>query len=381
MGYCTVTLEPGRPVESPAPVVARVTRRGIVLENEHLRLRIDGRGEIAELYDKAARRQLVPPGAAMNHLELYRDNPSNWDAWDVEISYKQAPVPLGPAQRVAVVADGPVEARVEVRRRVGNSSLRQEIVLRAGGRRIDFHTWVDWRERHRLLKVAFPAELRAVTLRGEIQFGHVVRPAHRNTLFERQRFEWPAQRWADVSEANFGMALLNDCKYGYDLLDGVLRLSLLRAPISPDPQADRGRHEFTYALLVHDGPFTDGRTVRAGYELNAPALVRPGAQAGLQGGLLELSAGPAVIVETVKRGETGRDTIVRLYEALGTTADAAVRLAARVRSAHECDLLETPLRELNMRRDGGRASQTIPDKDDSPAVRRWWAVDLAGAAG
>jgi len=351
VGCKTIRLASGRPADCPSPATARAARGGAVMENEHLRLRINSRGEIAELYDKSAARQLVPPGQTMNRLELYRDNPGSWDAWDIDIAYKQSPVRLGPAEAVDVVAAGPLEGRVAVRRPLGRSKLSQEIVLRAGSRRIDFETRVDWRQPHRLLKVAFPADLSAATLRGEIQFGHVVRPRHRNTEFERQRFEWPAQKWADLSEAGYGMAVLNDCKYGYDFLDGVLRLTLLRAPVLPDPGADRGRHEFTYSLLPHHGPFADGQVVRAAYELNVPALVLPGRREGGRWSFLEVS-NPAIVVETVKRSEDGRGTVVRLYESVGAAAEARVRVAAGAEAPAECDMLENPRRGLRPAGDG-----------------------------
>jgi len=260
-------------------------------------------------------------------------------------------VALGPAQSVRIAAAGPLMARVTVRRKIGRSVVTQDIVLRAGSRQVDFETQVDYRETHRLLKVAFPADLKVPALRGEIQFGHVVRPTHRNTQFERQRFEWPAQKWADVSEAAYGVAVLNDCKYGYDFLGGVLRLSLLRAPVAPDPQADRRLHEFTYSLLPHDGPFADGETVRAAYELNAPPTVQPGLCAGGRQGFVEVSD-PRVIVETVKRSEDGRGTVVRLYEAVGATTTTTLRVALDVTAAHECDMLENPLRKCRLSKAG-----------------------------
>jgi alpha-mannosidase len=194
------------------------------------------------------------------------------------------------------------------------------------------------------LKVAFPADLTAPVLRGEIQFGHVIRPTHRNTEFERQRFEWPAQKWADLSEARYGIAVLNDCKYGYDILGGVLRLTLLRAPIAPDPTADRGLHEFVYALYVHDGGFAESGVVRAAYDLNVPVTVATGAVKH-EGDLVAISH-PAVVCETIKAGEDGAGLVLRLYEAAGSSARAVVRVAGAYRSARLTNMLEEPARRL-----------------------------------
>ena len=355
VGCKTIKLLPGKSADCPSPVTARAGRGGIIMENEHLRLLIDKRGQITQLLDKVADRQLVKTGEVMNRLELYRDNPAKFDAWDIDEPYKTAPVRIGPAQRVEVIADGPLEARVAVARKVGRSVLNQEIVLRAGSRRIDFETRVDWRETHRLLKAAFPADLSSATLRGEIQFGHVVRPTHRNTEFEKARFEWPAQKWADLSEANYGVAVLNDCKYGYDILDGVLRLSLLRAPVAPDLQADQGEHTFTYALLAHNCGFAESGVVRAAYELNAPVAVETGrcatrlssSKSEGEFSLLQVS-GSTVVVETVKLAEDGGDLVVRLYESAGGAARVRLSVAAPIKSAAECNMLETPRRKLRI---------------------------------
>ncbi len=351
VGCKTIKLLPGKPAPYPTPVTAWAGRGEIIMENEHLRLRIDKRGEITQLLDKAADRQLIRPGQAGNRLELYRDNPPAWDAWDITEPYRTAPVGVGPARRVKIVAGGPLEARVAVARKVGRSDLNQEIVLRAGSRRIDFETRVDWHETHRLLKAALPVDLSAATLRGEIQFGHVERPTHRNTEFEKARFEWPAQKWADLSEAHYGIALLNDCKYGYDILDGVLRLSLLRAPVAPDEHADQGEHAFTYALLVHNCGFAESNVVGAAYELNAPVTVEAGRYADGEFSLLHVS-GSAVVVETIKVAEDGGDPVVRLYEFTGGAARARLRLASPIKSAAECDMLEKPRRKLRITKDG-----------------------------
>ncbi len=348
VGGRSVRLAPGRPPRCPPGASARAVRGGAVMENEHLRLRIDARGEIADLRDKATGRRLVARGRALNRLELYRDNPVDWDAWDIDIAYTFTPVPLGPAESVRVVSAGPLEARVAVRRRLERSLLHQQIVLRAGSRRVDFETRVDWRTKHRLLKAAFPADLRAPVLRGEVQFGHVVRPTHRNTQFEQQRFEWPAQKWAALSEADCTVAVLNDCKYGCDVLDGVLRLTLLRCPVLPDPSADLGEQEFTYALLVQPGPFAGGQVVRAAYELNVPAAVTPGWCRREGEGFVEVS-GPTAVVETVKRSEDGRATVVRLYESVGGSGAVRLRVAGAATRACDCDMLEAPLRRLPLR--------------------------------
>jgi alpha-mannosidase len=228
--------------------------------------------------------------------------------------------------------------------------LVQRVVLRGNTRRIDFVTEVDWHEKHRVLKAAFPVDLSVPTLRGEIQFGHVVRPTHRNNEFERQRFEWPAQKWADLSEAHYGISLLNDCKYGYDILDGALRLTLLTAKMFPDETADRGRHEFTYALYVHDRGFADAATVREAMELNACPVVTQASAAG-EKSFIHVS-NPEVIIEAIKRAEDGNGLVVRLYESLGASSATTLCVHGKFTKAEECNLIEEPRRPLPLARDG-----------------------------
>ncbi len=170
---------------------------------------------------------------------------------------------------------GPLRAGIRVNRRFGDSFLTQVIRLDSGSRWIQFDTEVEWHETNRLLKVAFPVAVRSLRATYEIQFGHVERPTHANTSWDVARFEVCAHRWADLSEPGYGVALLNDSKYGYDISGNVIRLSLLRATTWPDPVADRGHHRFTYRLLPHRGDLRDAGVVDAGYDLNVPIRAVP----------------------------------------------------------------------------------------------------------
>ena len=230
---------------------------------------------------------------------------------------------------------------VRFRRTFGASVIDQTMTLDAGSRRVDFATDVDWHEDHKFLKVAFPVAVHAAQARFEIQFGHLARPTHANTAYERARFEVCAQRWADLSEAGFGVALLNDCKYGYDVRGHTLRLSLLRAPTAPDPLCDRGRHRFTYALLPHGGELA--AVVAAGYALGAPLVVRTsGPAAGTRPAEHSLVAcdDPGFVVETVKAADDGRGVVARGYEALGGRRRVRLRPGLPCTAAVRCDLLE-----------------------------------------
>ena len=218
-----------------------------------------------------------------------------------------------------LVEIGPLRATLEIRRRVLHSQVVQRISLTAFSARLDFETWVDWHERHIFLKAAFPVDVLSPQATYEIQWGNVQRPTHRNTSWDWARFETCAHKWVDLSEGGYGVSLLNDCKYGHDIHDNVLRLSLLRAPTNPDPEADQGEHHFTYSLLPHAGAW-DENTIAQAYFLNDPLVVAAIGDGRMEkpvsGAPLSLLAVdvPNLVIETVKAAEDGRGLIVRLYE-------------------------------------------------------------------
>ena len=251
-----------------------------------------------------------------------------------------------------MIETGLVRGVVRVQRTHRHSTFEQDIVIYGGFNRIDFVTRVDWQERHTMLKVAFPLDIRATRATYEVQFGAYERPTHRNTSWDQQKFEVPGQRWADLSEAGYGVSLLNDSRYGYDAKDNVLRLTLLRGTIWPDPQADRGRHEFTYALLPHAGSWVEGETVRRAWELNVPARTCPvrlawGADVARSFVVLE---GAAVVLQTLKPAEDGRGLIMRIYEPNGGRGEAAVKLNIPVREVLECNLVEEDAGPVTLRK-------------------------------
>ena len=207
--------------------------------------------------------------------------------------------------------------------------------------RIDFETEIDWHEKHRLLKVAFPVDVHSASATYEIQFGNVERPTHWNTSWDWGRFEVCGQRWADLSEGDYGVSLLNDCKYGHDVKDNVLRLTLLKSSTAPDPKADEGHHLFTYSLYPHAGNWRNG-TIRQGYELNYPLLSAPADGAGALPGRLSFVSTDRdnVVVDTVKLAEDGDEVIVRAYEAYDQRGDVSLQFGPPVVRAFDCNLLE-----------------------------------------
>jgi alpha-mannosidase len=331
-------------VDVPAQQQVQVSER--TMENDLLRVEWDADGLLTSIWDKKERREVLAEGARGNLLQLHDDNPARWDAWDIDLDYRKSVTDLTGLLSQRVEQPGGLRGAVRFTREFGRSRFSQRMVLDAGSRVLRFECDVDWQETHKLLKVAFPVGVRAPQATYEIQFGHVQRPTHTNTSWDLAKFEVCAQRWADLGEAGYGVALLNDCKYGYDILGSVMRLSLLRAPTHPDPTADRGGHRFTYALMPHPGDFRQAGVIQAAEDLNAPLrVVSGGLAAGGRRSVVEVDT-PQVIVEAVKRAEDSDAVIVRLYEAWGGRCRARLQTSVGARRAALCDLLERERSEV-----------------------------------
>ena len=329
---------------------ASVTREQLVsvsdgqMENELLRVLWDERGLLTSIYDKVAGREVL--AAEGNVLQLFEDNPARWDAWDLDVDYQKHGVDLVDLAAHQIEVSIGLRGAVRFTRELGRSRFNQRMVLDAGSRVLRFECHIDWHEDHKLLKVAFPVAIHSPRATYEIQFGHVERTTHTNTSWDQARFEVCGHRWADLGEAGYGVALLNDCKYGYDIRGSVMRLSLLRAPTHPDPTADRGHHAFTYALMPHPGDFRDAGVIGAAEDLNAPLRIQRGiAKVERRRSLIEVDT-PQVIVEAVKRAEDSASTVVRLYEAWGGRTKARLRTTLSARRATLCDLMERELEEV-----------------------------------
>ena len=308
---------------------------GLLLENEHLSVRLGAGGELESVVERSTGREtLAAPG---NRLELYEDLPVDFDAWDVDPFHLETRHDCPPAERWEVVSSGPLRGEIAFERMVGERSrLRQVVRLDAGARRVELHTQVDWHESHTLLKVCFPLAVRAASATYETPFGVTARPTHFSTRFDRARFEVPGHRFADLSEHGFGAAALTDSKYGYSCLGGDLRISLLRSPKSPDPDADMGRHTFAYALLPHVGGWREAGVVAEAIHFNAPFAWSEGV------GDVPFAAvdGERLVLDSVKRADREEAVVLRLYEPYGGRGAARVRLARPVREARLANALE-----------------------------------------
>lgn len=336
----------------PAPGSTKVDE--LCLENEFLRVEFSPSGDITRIFDKTARREVLASGEVGNQFQAFEDRPKDFDAWDIDIYYDDKTWFAEPASSITLVESGPLRWTVEVKRSILHSEIIQRISLRHHSPRIDFETTVHWNERHTLLKVAFPVDVLAPAATYEIQWGNVQRPTHKNTSWDWARFETCAHKWVDLSEGGYGVSLLNDCKYGHDIHDNVIRLTLLRSPTSPDPMADVGEHHFVYSLYPHTGGW-DERVQAEAYALNDPVISYRSSAKGDKlitehGSLLTASA-PNVVIETVKMAEDGDGIIVRLYESHRKRGQVAVRFAFAVENAWETNLLEENQAALRVEHD------------------------------
>jgi alpha-mannosidase len=311
-----------------------VRRDGLTLENSHLRVTLaeDGRVE-SVLHKPSGREALTAPG---NRFELFDDRPVDFDAWDIDPYTFQTQRDAQPAESWEIVCDTPLRAEIAFERPLGEKSrVRQVVRLDAASPRLEFHTTVDWHEEHTLFKVSFPLGVRAPNATYEMPFGYAERPTHYSTSFDRARYEVPGHRFADLSEHGFGVALLSESKYGFSCFGGDLKLTLLRAPKSPDPEADMGAHEFSYALLPHAGGWRDGGVLREAILFNAPLRWTTDGPAGSFA-----TVDGDLVLDTVKRAEDSDAIVLRLYEPYGGRGESRVTLAVPFSSVRRTNLLE-----------------------------------------
>lgn len=342
-GYAVYTMQPASKratAVTHSPVTGTPTR----LENEWLLAEFDETGSLIRLFDREHQREVLAAGSGGNQLWAYVDRPTQFDAWEVEAYLHDQGWQLTPTA-CRLLENGPVRATLEVTYRFNHSQIRQRISLTAGQRLLTFATEVDWHERHIMLQTHFPLAIRARHATYEIQFGAIERPTNTNTVWDQAQYEVPAQQWADLSEAGYGVSLLNDGKYGHRALDNVLTLSLLRSPTEPDPEADQGQHAFTYALYLHAGDWRQG-TIWQARQLNHPLYVHTVEKGGEERPSVFSMVScqtPGVIIDTVKKAEDGNSLIVRVYEGHGGRCQAKLKFASNINGAAEANLLEDRL--------------------------------------
>ncbi|MBW6472021.1 MAG: alpha-mannosidase [Anaerolineaceae bacterium] len=331
------------------PEITKNVHQNLSMENNLIRLDFNQAGDMISIFDKEVGREILPSHTVANQFQIFEDRPLTYDAWDIDIYYDDKIDFAEPAESITWVEQGPLRQTIEINRKIADSIYTQRISITKDSKQIDFDTTIDWQERYKLLKVAFPVDILAPVATYEIQWGNVQRNTHRNTSWDWARFETCAHKWADLSEGNYGVSLLNDCKYGHDIQNNVMRLSLLRGPTIPDPLADLGIHQFKYSLLLHSNSW-DERTQAAAYALNDPIIIFEGTQpqdesirtsekSDLQQPLFSVSC-PNVVIETIKQAEDGEGLIIRLFESQRKRGLVVLKSFMPIQSAWETNLLE-----------------------------------------
>jgi len=320
----------------------------VILENSFIKVIFRNDGRLVSLFDKRIGQEAIEPGKMANQFVIFEDIPMYWDAWDVDVYHleKRSDIQGG---SVKIIETNSLRVSLEISLPLSSTSKLTQIVSLSGiSPRLDFSCEIDWHESHKFLKVEFPLNIRAMQATYEIQFGHLQRPTHWNTSWEVAKFEVCAHKWADLSETGFGVALLNDCKYGHATHGNVMRLSLLRSAKNPDPEADMGHHSIRYALFPHIGSPQDANVIQEAYAFNEPLLVRTGTpRSGIENYSYFSVNKNSMIIETVKKAENIKNEIVlRLYESHGGRGNFRLESPLPVKSVVLCQMLEKEISTL-----------------------------------
>lgn len=318
---------------------------GRKIETPFYQMIINEQGQIEKLYDKEYGRNVLAPNERGNVLQMFEDKPLDNDAWDIDIYYQQKMREVTDLVKWEVKECGSLRLVIGLMWKYMNTTIEQDMVLYAADRRIDFRTKVDFQERQQLLKAAFPVDIRTTYATYDIQYGNVRRPNHWNTSWDQARFESVGHRFADLSERNYGVALLNDCKYGYDVKGNLLRLSLLRSGKQPDHIQDVGEHVFTYSLLPHTGDIVSGGVVVSAHALNNPMLICEGKEEKTEDTFMTID-NPQVEIDAVKKSEDGKYLVVRFHDYAGSSQKVTVKPNFCFRNWSEGDLRERRIGEI-----------------------------------
>jgi alpha-mannosidase len=317
------------------------------IENQDLRIRVGSDGTLKSIFDQTFGREILSDRG--NQLWLFTDVPRQFDAWDIDASYTDEGTELLAVAAPELIESGPIRGVLRVVRRYENTEIVQDYRLSAHSRRLEIATRVRWRGRRQLLRAIFPFAIHTHEVWAETAFGAVSRPNHRNTPWDQARFEVPVHRWADLSEPGYGVSVLNTGKYGYSAHGNVLGISLLRAPIYPDPYADEGDHEFLYAIYPHAGDWRSG-TVQQAEEMHSPLRVIQGSTQSVRPSLVQFTE-KSLRLACLKKAEYSDTIILRLYEPNGGRGHTTLETALPLQKASLVNILEEEDQELTIEDD------------------------------
>lgn len=343
-GYKTFALLKQQVKEEDSPFLLYDS---YTLETPYYRIKMDESGLFDRIYDKENDREVLQAGQKANLFRMYEDKPLYYDSWDVDIFYSEKFWDIKQLESMEWVEVGPVRAALRIVRKESNSFICQNIYFYANSRRIDFETYVDWKEHQTLLKVHFPVNIHTDEATFDVQFGNLKRKVHTNTSWDKARFESCGQKWIDLSEGHYGVSLLNDCKYGHSIKDGNMALTLIKSGIEPNPVADQEEHFFRYAIYPHAEGWREAETVQQSYQLNQPAIAVLGGKPGNVYSFASVDK-KNVILETIKRSEDKTGVVLRLYESENALTKTKLKVDTGYHRAFVCNLLEEEEEELEL---------------------------------
>ena len=306
----------------------------LILENHLVKYEFNNNGTLKVAYDKELNLNLIKNSG--NVISLYEDRPLNWDAWDIDFYYKDSLIDTATVKNITKVVNGNVCSILNISYLIGNSKINQKITLGNDSKRLDFDTYVDWSEKHKMLRVHFPTSIKSEQASYDIQYGYVKRNTHKNTSWDRAKFEVVGHKYADLSNNDYGVALMNDCKYGYAILDNTIDLNLLRSPNNPDADADLGKHNFVYSFYPHKGDLIRSNVIKESTLLNhAPLLFDEYENISSKSPIDFIGEG--IEIAAIKKSEFKNEFIIRAVETLGRYSKGDILFRG--------DLIETNLME------------------------------------
>ena len=327
---------------------SKVKLNGLTAENEYYILTLNETGQIIRLYDKRVQREVLTDKG--NVLVAFEDYPTKYDAWELEDYYKLKGYELNGKASITTITDG-TRAGFVIERSYMNSTIKQTLWLYSESSRIDFATDLDWHDHHQVLKAYFPLDVHAMNATFDVQYGHVTRPTHENTSWDKAKFETYAHKWVDVSENGYGVAMLNDGKYGHAVEGSKLSITLVKSATDPNPEADQGKQSFTYSLMPHIDDFRKGGVIEESYVLNQPLYEKT--ITANNGDLAETYSfvsvdKPNAVITAVKKAENDDSLIVRFYDAYDCKSNVTLTVPSTYTKAYLCDLMENEVKELTV---------------------------------
>lgn len=353
----TTTISNSEPAELTVGATASITANSAILENKNIKVTFNEYGAINSIIDKSTNSELAK--GLCNDIKMYKDISVEFEAWDIDTSYEYCPVELLEKATFELVSQGPLKAVIKITRKINESDMVQLVSLCDYAKRVDFDTTIEWNETHKLIKACFDVDYHCEEALHEIQYGYVKRPNHRSRPYDFDRFEVSNHKWTALCEENRGFAVLNDSKYGINVLGSSINLTLLRAPFSPDPKCDRGTQHFVYSFYAYNGSFSQSDIVKQGYDINCPVEVFSGSFD--KQSIVKL-ADSNIIMEVLKPAEDGSDDyIIRMYESVRNKTQTTLTLSLPCSEAYECNMLEENLNavDFNKTADGVQIQLTF----------------------